>query len=183
MNIKKTSWGDCVGIFLDECPEGKKGKKLTRHTGRVIQIVSEIVCELKCCTNVILHEKMLYQSALFHDIAKFHFGKKRHHKKAKKMLSWYFSLNKGLNKRCSVIKAHKGKFAPFRKRALEAGILRMADKIDKINQGKRADFVDAYRKSMNKIEKFFRKEGLALFDAFQQSCEVVANRYISCYGI
>ena len=78
-----------------------------------------------------------------------------------------------------MISEHKGKkFEPEKKKiALEAAILRMADKIDRIEQ-KKPGAVNDYWESLERIETYFgtKKKFFYAYDAFEEACETVRTR-------
>ena len=149
----------------------KKVKKTVAHSKRVLEICKKIVTYYDDDLEEEM-KKLLYISAMFHDISKFDDNKKRHHKEAKKVLKSMFQKGKQLKKVCRIIACHKGKFNPKDDILIPAAILRIADKIDKINKDKIDDFVDKYSSSMEKIKESFIKNGKD-FEKFKEACDKV----------
>ena len=136
---------EILNEYLDSCKVRKKEKKkITKHTRKVVDICHQITNELE---SLGYHpdQELLDLSAIFHDIAKMK-NDEKHHKIAKKVLKKHFYEDDELKKVCSIIKAHKGKFEPLEKVELEAAVLRISDKIDKINKGDLNKFWKSYRR-------------------------------------
>lgn len=157
----------------------KVAKRRIAHSKRVAAICREIVSELECEFDI--DTDLLYCAAQVHDIRKLEENKK-HHKKAKKALKKELGdeiTPKELKQVCRVISEHKGKkFEPEKKKiALEAAILRMADKIDRIEQ-KKPGAVNDYWESLERIETYFgtKKKFFYAYDAFEEACETVRTR-------
>lgn len=181
MDIEQTSSDKCWEILSKEPCSGKKRKKRLEHVQRVWLIVCWILSELQLRVDIdaVVDFQLLHKAVIFHDIAKFRFGGRKHHEKAEKILKGIFSWTEALYQCVDVIKAHKGEFAPAPAVAAEAAILRMADKIDKISQGKMEKFMDKYFDNMNKIELFFEERDSTIFDVFRERCAVAAGRCFS----
>lgn len=169
-----------VELSEDECE-----KELTKHLknnskSKVKQTVAHSKRVLEICKKIVTYydddleeemKKLLYISAMFHDIAKFD-DNKRHHKKAKNVLNIMFKEDEHYDKVCRIIACHKKEFIPEKDILIPAAILRIADKIDKINKDKIGDFVDKYSSSMEKIKESFIKNGKD-FEKFKEACDIV----------
>ena len=82
-------------------------------------------------------KKIIYRSVIFHDIGKFKYGEE-HNKKAKEVLDKILKEKEeskygDLEKIYLIIKYHRNEFEPDEDIAIPSAILRIADKIDKIN--------------------------------------------------
>lgn len=91
------------------------------------------------------------------------------------MLKKYFKNNEELEIICKIIRSHKGEFCPDKDLAMASAILRMADKIDKINKGKYADFQEKYEKSMKKIKRHFKYNDIKGRNKLEKACEKVVE--------
>lgn len=147
-----------------------KIEKTVAHSKRVLEICKKIVTYYDDDLEEEM-KKLLYISAMFHDIAKFD-DNKRHHEEAENVLKSMFQNDKQLEKVCRIIACHKGKFNPKDNILIPAAILRISDKIDKINKDKIDDFVDKYSSSMEKIKESFIKNGKD-FEKFKEACDKV----------
>lgn len=83
-----------------------------------------------------------------------------------------FKEDEHYDKVCRIIACHKKEFIPEKDILIPAAILRIADKIDKINKDKIGDFVDKYSSSMEKIKESFIKNGKD-FEKFKEACDIV----------
>ena len=162
ISIKKEKCFKILEKYLEEtCKNKKKIKELIKHTERV----------LKIC------KKIIYRSAIFHDIGKFKYGEE-HNKKAKEVLDKILK-EKGeskygdLEKIYLIIKYHRNEFEPDEDIAIPSAILRIADKIDKINKNKFDEFVDTYTSSMRKIKKNFKENNINDYEKLREACEIV----------
>lgn len=164
---------EILNEYLDSCKVHKKEKKkITKHTRRVVDICHQITNELE---SLGYHpdQELLDLSAIFHDIAKME-NDEEHHKITKEVLENYFSEDDDLEEVCSIIKAHKGKFKPMGSVNLEAAVLRISDKIDKINKGDLNKFWKSYRESLKEIKKNFKKTGQYRFKSVKTAFDKVA---------
>ena len=151
-----------------------KYKETVVHSKRVLEICKKIVTYYDAELEEEM-KKLLYISAMFHDIAKFD-DNKPHHKEAKNVLKSMFKEDEHYDKVCRIIACHKKEFTPKKDILIPAAILRIADKIDKINKDKIDDFVDKYSSSMRKIKKCFRvnpKVKIKDFERFKEACDIV----------
>ena len=146
-------------------------EKVIEHTKRVVDICLQIANKLEVL-GYHLDRDLLELSAIFHDIAKIE-NNEEHHKIAKRILKNHFYKDSELEKICSIIKAHKGQFEPLEKVGLEAAVLRISDKIDKINKGDLNKFWKSYRESLKKIKKNFKKSQYS-FMCVKETFDVVA---------
>ena len=155
---------------MQRSQEGKK--KITKHTRRVVDICHQITNELE---SLGYHpdQELLDLFAIFHDIAKMK-NDEKHHKITKKVLKKHFYEDDELKKVCSIIKAHKAKFEPLEKVELEAAVLRISDKIDKINKGDLNKFWKSYRESLKEKKKNFKKSGQYRFKSVKTAFDKVA---------
>ena len=140
-------------------------EKVIEHTKRVVDICLQIANKLEVL-GYHLDRDLLELSAIFHDIAKIE-NNEEHHKIAKRILKNHFYKDSELEKICSIIKAHKGKFEPLEKVGLEAAVL------DKINKGDLNKFWKSYRESLKKIKKNFKKSQYS-FMCVKETFDVVA---------
>lgn len=153
-------------------------EEVREHTKRVVDICLQIVNKLEAL-GYHPNRDLLERSAIFHDIAKMK-NDEKHHKIAKKVLKKHFYEDDELKKICSIIKAHKGKFEPLEKVELEAAVLRISDKIDKINKGDLNKFWKSYRKSLEKIKKNFKRRQYS-FKRVKKSFDIVAVHVFHTY--
>ena len=163
----------CIKILEEylkkNCKSLYEVEKIIEHTKRVLEICKKIVKyyddefdEKK--------KKLIFISAIFHDIGKIEYGKK-HNKKAKKIFKEIFEKDEDLKKIFHIIEYHKGKFNPEKSNIIvPAAILRIADNIDKINKNKIDEFVDKYPSSMREIKKCLKKED---YERFKEVCDIV----------
>lgn len=148
------------------------------HAGRVRKISGRIADRLEKQGCFCVDRPLLLNAAQLHDIAKLD-NDRKHHKKAKKAIKKEYrkltgeKLAKRDRKRLgAVIQAHKGSFDPPDHVALEAAVLRMADKIDQTARGKR-HAKKSYKKHMKKIKDsgcFDRKKD---YKRFKKACKKV----------
>lgn len=161
---------DCEKLLKKVLQEEEEEEGIIGHSNRVKEIASQIVATMPCGNDI--NKGLLKKAAILHDIAKFT-DRKKHHKKAAKILKKYFKDNAALKCVCSMIRAHKKKFKPLDEIKFEAAILRMADKIDRIWQGKTDT---KYGCSMKKIEEFLGTREKCLFVRFQQVCAGIRKK-------
>lgn len=134
------------------------------HTERVVSICREILSGLSPESRGRVDEELLIAAAILHDVAKFDEkkGEHDHHKLAAGVLSANRAalgpdVDGGtLGALADIIRAHKGKkFQPGEGHAREAAILRMADKVDMLRQGK--DKADKYSEGLRLIGAYFAR--------------------------
>lgn len=165
-----------------------KNERFSHKHGKCAKVKahSENVC--KICKNIISHpemstikvdDKLLKKAAYLHDIGKAYRKGDAHpfmsvicmydifdcSGEEGKMYAWKLG---------QIIIAHKGDFCPPEDVAVEAAILRMADKIDKYNKSKYSleKAEKSCKKILKKIKKYFHDNGLD--DKFKQiktACE------------
>ncbi|QNU68526.1 HD domain-containing protein [Ruminiclostridium herbifermentans] len=156
--IAESIFYDYIGkLKLDQ----EKEYELIEHTKRVVNLCNKF--EEKLC----LDEQLLHKAAWLHDIAKYNeCGNKRynHHIEASSVLSKYgFSYEDPV---CNIIKAHTGDyFEPDEEYSLEAAVLRICDKLDKFNKGKK-DAKDKCEASLSLIEDYFSEINIDIPNAF-----------------
>lgn len=128
------------------------------HTEGVVSICGEILSKLPRQGRLLAHPELLEAAAILHDVAKYD-NKDEHHKLAESVLLENRSLlgadDGELETLGSIIRAHKGKFNPDEDCACDAAILRMADKIDMLREGK--DKQGKFDRGIEKISKYFDK--------------------------
>ena len=178
-SIMSTSEEDCITKLKrhlkDNNVEKKKRKKLVEHTERVVEISSKIVDVLGVDKYT---KEIICRSAIFHDIAKFE-DNEEHNKRAKKVLKRIFMEDEDLKKIFKIIEYHKGDFKPNRDIVIPSAVLRIADKLDKINKNKIVEFDNAYKSSMKKIKKTFKKYKIKDYKGFKNTCKIV-KKQIKC---
>lgn len=99
----------------------KKVKKTVAHSKRVLEICKKIVTYYDAELEEEM-KKLLYISAMFHDIAKFD-DNKPHHKEAKNVLKIMFKEDEHYDKVCRIIACHKKEFTPEKDILIPAAIL------------------------------------------------------------
>lgn len=172
-NIMQLSEKECIEkleeYLKNNCDSSDKVEKIIEHTKRVLKICKKIV---KYYDDEVCKEKkkLIFRSAIFHDIAKIEFGED-HNKKVNEILKKIFVEDEDLEKICNIIKYHKGEFVP-QDDIISAAVLRVADKIDKINKNKMDKFVDKYSSSIKKIRKSFEKIDVD-YEKFKEACDMV----------
>ncbi|EHL13116.1 hypothetical protein HMPREF9629_00416 [Peptoanaerobacter stomatis] len=176
ISIKKEKCFKILEKYLEEtCKNKKKIKELIKHTERVLKICKKII---NCFDiNDKYTKKIIYRSAIFHDIGKFKYGEE-HNKKAKEVLDKILKEKEeskygDLEKIYLIIKYHRNEFEPDEDIAIPSAILRIADKIDKINKNKFDEFVDTYTSSMRKIKKNFKENNINDYEKLREACEIV----------
>ena len=178
-SIMSTSEKDCITKLKrhlkDNNVEKKKRKKLVEHTERVVEISSKIVDVLGVDKYT---KEIISKSAIFHDIAKFDDNEK-HNKRANEILKGLFEEDNELNKIGDIIACHRGCFSPREDIAVPAAVLRIADKLDKINKNKLDDFVITYTKSMRLIEESFKCSDNKDYEKLRETCEIVKIQLIA----
>jgi len=153
--------------------------KSDQHSKQVRKLCKQIAKGLENYQEFDIDRTLLFNAAELHDIAKFDKGEK-HHKKAKQVISEEYKklTGKELDEQelvdlSEIIKAHKGKkFDPPENVALEAAILRMADKIDHTAHGKK-DAKERYKKHMRAIKKSKLLGSKKAFKHFKKACKKV----------
>ncbi len=155
----------------------KRLKKKAQHSKRVRRFSEQIVDQLEE-KGMWLDSDLLNKAALLHDIAKFD-DEKKHNRKAKKAIAKEYKkyTQKDMDKQelkelGAVIKAHKGTFDPPKSVALEAAVLRMADKIDKTARAEKKA-KKAYKKHLHDIKKSHLLGGKKNFKRFKKACKKV----------
>lgn len=178
-SIMSTSEKDCITKLKrhlkDNNVEKKKRKKLVEHTERVVEISSKIVDILGVDKYT---KEIISKSAIFHDIAKFDDNEK-HNKRAKEILKGLFEEDNELKKIGDIIACHRGRFNPREDIAIPAAVLRIADKLDKINKNKLDKFVTTYTKSMKLIEESFKCSDNKTCEKLREACEIVKFQLIA----
>lgn len=139
-----------------------KDKDIFMHSERVHKNCKKIAKKLEDCGIDIQKEK-LFKAAYLHDIGKAKCRGDGHSIMSIVLMYDLFDCEgknkqKNAQKICSMIISHKGHFYPRPNVAIEAAILRMADKIDKYYKTSPKKAKNAYNKSIKKIECYF-KEG------------------------
>ena len=84
-----------------------------------------------------------------------------------------------MNKIGDIIACHRGCFSPREDIAVPAAVLRIADKLDKINKNKLDDFVITYTKSMRLIEESFKCSDNKDYEKLRETCEIVKIQLIA----
>ena len=107
---------------------------------------------------------MLYKAVYLHDIGKKKKNQRCHeYASVAKIFSLYDCTgekNQEYTRRiCSIIVAHRNSFTPDEDVALEAAILRLADKIDKVNK-KNKGARKSYEKSKKEIAQYFGNDNI-----------------------
>lgn len=173
-DIKDTSPDELLDIIQDS----GVNSDTTEHSQRVCKICKMIAEGLKD-KGVKLNRKMLYKAAYLHDIGKTECSGDAHPFMSVVRLYTLFECDKHkkyARKLCSVIVSHKGYFTPYSSVVMEAAILRMADKIDKYNNTSFPKVKEAYRKSLKKIGKYFKKNSLDYYSEFAEVCKQTRKR-------
>lgn len=144
-----------------EIPQGQK--KIRVHSERVYKICKEIYGKLPSTVVQQINKKMLYRAAFLHDIAKFD-DNGIHNMIAGIIIKEYFNELDcdDFARLCSVIRCHRKRFDPDKNVIIEAAILRMADKIDKVrrNQKKVKKLKKAckvYKKNRKKVKRYLKE--------------------------
>lgn len=138
--------------------------KKAKHALRVWAICEEIAKELnKYSESISVDIDILCKGALLHDIGKvFFMNDDYHHLASAAIIEKLFDCTSEQGDReftrklQSIILSHKGDFKPDSDVAVEAAILRMADKIDKYNKSTPKKAKHAYKKSAEIIRIYFR---------------------------
>lgn len=152
--------------------------KVKTHSKNACRICEDIALQLEK-NGIKVRKKLLKKAAYLHDIGKAYRKGDAHpfmsvicmydifdcSGEEGKMYAWKLG---------QIIIAHKGDFCPPEDVAVEAAILRMADKIDKYNKSKYSleKAEKSCKKSLKKIKKYFHDNGLD--DKFKQiktACE------------
>ena len=129
-------------VLRDCVKSGKTKPKRERHTQRVVLLCNELAGRFED-GKVNLH--LLTEAAWLHDVAKDQSGDDHHRPEAVKAVIDGYKLDDDLDDVTAIISAHRDKFMPS-KHKLESAILRVCDKIDKLNKAQE-------KKSEKKIEK------------------------------
>ena len=82
-----------------------------------------------------------------------------------------------LKKICQIIKYHRDEFEPDEDIVLLAAILRLADKIDKLNK-KQDDAEEIYKENLEMIEEYFKDNKIKHFKKLKKACEIVKEDII-----
>lgn len=155
------------------------GKSDKKHSKRVCRLCKKIVKRLKNNSVDNIQSDLLYKAAYLHDIGKADCKGDVH--PFMSVVCMYDSFDcsgkksrKYARRISHIIIAHKSDFCPPKDVAIEAAILRMADKIDKYNKSKYRlkKARKSYEKNLEKIREYFRDNGLD--DEFKQietACE------------
>lgn len=172
--IMVTSKDDCFKLLKkhlkERCSVEKKVKKVFKHSKRVLDICEEIISYLDLKKRL---RRMTYRAAIFHDIAKFDGTAIPHNENAKAILEKFFNKDdKDFKKICQIIKYHRDEFEPDEDIALLAAILRLADKIDKLNK-KQDDAEEIYKENLEMIEEYFKDNEIKHFKKLKKACEIV----------
>lgn len=156
----------------DKCIEVKE------HSENVCKICKDIALELKT-GGIEVDKKLLKKAAYLHDIGKADYDGGAHPYMSLVYMYNTFDCSERKKEEYAwklgqIIIAHKGIFCPPKCVAIEAAILRMADKIDKYNKSNCSleAAEKSYKKSLGKIEIYFCNNGLD--DEFEQikvACE------------
>ncbi len=200
MKISECEIEECKKILKDELKKDissiikkleKNKKKIIKHSKRAKKICDEIYEELDESIKEKIDKDLLSKAAIFHDIAKIE-DDDTHNKLAKSRLKKHFKKSdEDFKKVCSIIKAHKGEFEPDENIALEAAILRMADKIDKWNKinfkqkKSRKDLEKCkkkYKENLEEIKERFKaiyneEKGKKEFEKLKEACDRVKEKY------
>lgn len=152
--------------------------KVKTHSENVCKICEDITSQLKT-SEIKVRKGLLKKAAYLHDIGKANCRGDVHPFMSVVNMYNHFNCSGKDNKKYAqklshIIIAHKGFFCPPKCVAIEAAILRMADKIDKYNKSNCSleAAEKSYKKSLGKIEIYFCNNGLD--DEFEQikvACE------------
>lgn len=156
---------------------GSKSDK--KHSKRVCRLCKKIVKRLKNNSVDNIQSDLLYKAAYLHDIGKANYDGDAHPYMS--VVCMYDSFDcsgkksrKYARRISHIIIAHKSDFCPPKDVAIEAAILRMADKIDKYNKSKYSlvKAEKSCKKSLKKIKKYFHDNGLdEKFKQIKTACE------------
>lgn len=177
-------------------------KRNRKHSLAVLDICEKIAEKLSTY-GVNTDKNLLYKGALLHDIGKSVCEKdkhqhlqtrvlcgnllsmkgKQHHRYAAIVIENRFDCEGEDNrefarKLFAVVEAHKGEFNPGADVAVEAAILRMADKIahcGKKKSKKRKRAKEKYKENLKEIRGYFNGCGLFLFKDFEIACKKAKN--------
>ncbi|NCC15605.1 MAG: HD domain-containing protein [Clostridia bacterium] len=149
--------------------------KIIGHTHRVLKICEAFAVNLKLEGTEL---ELLKAAAILHDIAKLDEKNGEHNRLVEEAM-----MDMGIvqfadgkeDKVYEIIEAHKGGFNPSSDIALEAAILRMADKLDKfVKRPTKAE--KSCKDSYCKILNYFATKGIALPQKFIDTYEVIMDK-------
>lgn len=167
---------ECVECYLGD-------SEIMEHSQRVCDICQEIMDELKISKDSETRE-LIYKAAYLHDIGKANklkkkFDKDIHNFASAIAITWLFDCG-GTEKNMhyakkiqEIVIAHKGDFAPDADVAVEAAILRMADKIEKYYDPVEDTVKKRCTDNLEKIEKFFEKKEIEDFKNIKKACKTI----------
>lgn len=156
--------------YIEKLELDEEEEELKEHTKRVVNLCIEFEKKLY------LDEHILHKAAWLHDIAKYdEYGidRENHHKKAFLVLSKYGLTYK--DPVCNIIKAHTKNFKPEKKYAMEAAVLRICDKLDRFNKGKK-DAKAKCKESLSLIEKYWNELDSDIPEAFYKTYEELLDK-------
>lgn len=158
-----------------------------RHAKRVRDLCEVIIEQLPEEWKQGIDKQLLIDAALLHDVGKEQekITGQAHNEIVPQVLR---ALDVEDEKLFEVIRVHKGSFVP-RCAEREAAILRIADKIDKLNKvgeklekkskkpdkmiEKFKDAVEKYQKALGKVERYFGEAGKAEAQTIARACNIV----------
>lgn len=171
--IRKTQTSEIIAIL-----EANAARETICHSLRVKKIAKSIVVLLED-EGIDVSKKAVKVGALLHDIGKNDKNNKYHHYKSVARTMKLFDCTSGkknqryANQIYSIILSHKGEFKPNVDIALEAAILRMADKIDKYNKSSSKKATASYQKSLRQIERYFKENNIGYYSQLKKACKKV----------
>lgn len=178
------------------------------HSHRVRCICQEISDSLDDTSLALTLKRkdLIYKAAYLHDISKAELPKKNskrkdHNQASAKVIDKCFDCS-GSKENAQYAKelkeiviAHRGAFSPSKNIALEAAVLRMADKIDKFNKIRRRATkglwnkkkfkkktdkeTQRYEKNLNKIKE---SDLIPFFEEFQVACDAAKEKILNGEG-
>ena len=153
-------------------------KSVYPHSKEVVEICQMIASELQKY-KVDVQEDKLIMAAYLHDIGKGKFKEMAHSYASVVCMYCLFDCEENRKTKkyaqeiSSIIISHNGVFCPEESVAIEAAILRIADKIVRFGQKKDAE--KKYKESLRKIKRCFEFDGVD-FETFEDACDCVKIR-------
>lgn len=134
-------------IFLKKCAM-KPGR--VRHTERVVSLCEELAGNFAPGK---VDTRLLTEAAWLHDVAKDYNHDEHHRPEVIKAVIDGCEPDDGLDDITVIISAHKGNLFMPERYALECAILRICDKIDKMNKAQEKDSAEKIEKKTRKAKK------------------------------
>lgn len=149
-------------ILRDCVKRGRTEPKRMRHSQRVVSLCEELAGRFEAGK---VNSRLLTEAAWLHDVAEDYNNDEHHRPEAVKAVIGGCELDGGLEDVTAIISAHRGKVFMPANYELESAILRMCDKIDKVNKAREKNSGEKIGKKTRKAKEKCDKNLKRIWDS------------------